>query len=67
MGFEIDQQLKEQTDKAQNLLIESVNTKKMNDNLVSKNLDNQKEAIRLKLEQRRNASFMKCTLMINLS
>lgn len=67
MGFEVDQKLKDETEKAQNLLLESVNTKKIIDDLVSKNLDSQKDAIRQKLETRRNASFMKCILIFNNS
>lgn len=67
MGFEVDQRLHEQRDKTQALLSESENIKKNNDNLVSKNLNSQNEAIKAKLEARRNASFNKSTLSLMAS
>lgn len=60
MGFEVDLQLQEHTEKANHLLQASVKAKKDNDELINKNLESQKEAIRQKIEQRRTSSFMKC-------
>jgi ElaB/YqjD/DUF883 family membrane-anchored ribosome-binding protein len=67
MGFEIDSQLQEQTDKANHLLLASVKAKKENDDLIRGNLESQKEAIRQKIEQRRTSSFMKCRFRPDVS
>lgn len=62
MVFEVDEQLKEHTDKANSMLQSSVKAKRNNDDLIQKNLESQKEIIRQKIEMRRTNSFMKCTV-----
>jgi hypothetical protein len=59
MDFEVDKQLAEVKTKAEGLVQNIISTKKENDDIISKNLEEQKDAFKKRLEARRNQSFMK--------
>ena len=59
MDFEVDKHMAEHTDKAQGLIEKTIEQKRDNDGKISKNLEDQKDAFKKRLEARRNLSFMK--------
>jgi hypothetical protein len=60
MNFDVDRVVNEEKEVHTNLVASTMESKDLNDGLLKRNLQEQSDIIKAKLEKRRNSNFLKC-------